>query len=107
MEIKVCFMYVSSVACVRIKEVESKCFRIESGVRSVCITSPWLFNVYMNAVMKEVKMLLGQMGVRFLEEGRECGLPDLLYADDWLVLCSKSEEEMKVMVGCFVEVCRS
>ena len=39
----------------------------------------WLFNVYMDAVMKEVKMGIGRTGVRFLEEGREWGLYDLLY----------------------------
>ena len=32
-------------------------------------------------------------------------MPGLLYADD-LVLCCDSKEDLKVMVGCFVEVCR-
>ena len=32
-------------------------------------------------------------------------LPGLLYADD-LVLCGESEEDMRVMVGRFPEVCR-
>ena len=32
-------------------------------------------------------------------------MPGLLYADD-LVLCDESEEDLKAMVGCFVEVCR-
>ena len=59
---------------------------------------PWLFNGYMDAVMKEVKMCMGRMGVRFLKEGREWKVPGLLYADD-LVLCSESEEDLKVMVG--------
>ena len=67
--------------------------------------SPWLFNVYMDGVMKEVKMAMGGRGVRFQEEGREWGLPGLLYGDD-LVLCSKSEEDLRVMVGRFAEVCR-
>ena len=62
--------------------------------------SPWVFNVYMDAVMKEVKMAMGRMGVRFLEEGR---LPGLLYTDD-LVLCRESKEDLKVMVGRFVDV---
>ena len=44
--------------------------------------SPWLFSVYMDAVMKEVKMGMGRRGVRFMEEGREWKLPGLLYADD-------------------------
>ena len=52
-------MYVDSLACVRVKRVKggvSERFRIDSGVRQGCIISPWLFNVYMDAVMKEVKM---------------------------------------------------
>ena len=32
-------------------------------------------------------------------------MPGLLYADD-LVLCGESEEDLKVMVGCFVEMSR-
>ena len=43
--------------------------------------------------------------VRLLEEGREQRLPGLLYADD-LILCGASEEDLRVMVGRFVEVCR-
>ena len=61
-------MYVNSLACIRVKEVESECFRIESRGRQVCVVSPWLFNVYMDTVMKEVKMGMGRMVVRFLEE---------------------------------------
>ena len=66
--------------------------------------SPWLFNVYMDAVMKEVKMGMGRRGMRFMEEGREWKLPGLLYADD-LVLCGDSKEDQRAMVGRFVEVC--
>ena len=49
-------MYVNGLACVRVKEGESECFKIDRGVRQGCIISPWLFNVYMDAVMKEMKM---------------------------------------------------
>ena len=35
----------------------------------------------------------------------EWRLPGLLYADD-LVLCVESEEDLRAMVGLFVEVCR-
>ena len=34
---------------------------------------------------------------------RECRLPGILYADD-LVLCGESEEDLKAIVGRFVEV---
>ena len=43
-------------------------------------------------------------GVRFLEEGREWRLLGLLYAYD-LVLCGGSEEDMRVMVRRFAQVC--
>ena len=48
---------------------------------------------------------MGRRGVRFLEEGRKWGLPGLLYTDN-LVLCGESEEDLRVMVEWFVEVCR-
>ena len=47
-------VYINNLACVRMKGGESKCFRIDSSVRQGCNMSPWLFNVYMNAVMEEM-----------------------------------------------------
>ena len=79
-------MYFNSLVCVRVKRGESECFRINKGVRKGCVMSPWLFNVYMDAVMKVVKIEMGRRGVRFQEEGREGRLTGLLYADG-LVLC--------------------
>ena len=46
--------------------------------------------------MKEVKKGMGRRGGR---------LPGLLYADD-LILCGELEEDLRAMVGHFVEVCR-
>ena len=66
---------------------------------------PWLLNVYMDAVMKEVKMRMGRRGMRFQEEGREWRLTGLLYEDD-IVLCGESEEDLGAIVARFVEVCR-
>ena len=34
---------------------EIECLRIDSGVRQGCIMSSWLFNVYLEAGMKEMK----------------------------------------------------
>ena len=62
--------------------------------------SSWLFDVYMNALIKEVKMGIGRMGVRFLEWGREWRLPGLFYGDV-LILCT--EYRMKRgLEGCAV-----
>ena len=57
---------------------------------------PWVFNVYMDTVMKEVKMGMGRRG-----ESEDC----LLYAND-LVLCGELEEDLRTMVGHFVDVYR-
>ena len=51
--------------------------------------SPWFFNVYMDAGMKEVKMGMGRRVVR---------LTFLLYVDD-LVLHGDSEEDLREIVG--------
>ena len=45
-------MYVDSLASVRVKVGESEWFRIDIGLRQAYIMSLWLFNVYMDAVMK-------------------------------------------------------
>ena len=57
-------MYVYSSSCVRVEWREIKRFRIDSGVSQGCIMSPLLFNVYMDGVMKEVKMRIGSRGMR-------------------------------------------
>ena len=74
----------------------SDCFRINGGLRQGCIMSPWLFNVYMDALMKD------ENGIDRMGEVR---LPGLLYADD-LLLYGESEQHLKVMEGHFIEVCR-
>ena len=98
-------MYVDNSACVRVRGDESEWFKTDSGVRQGCIMSPWLLNVYMDGVMKDVKMGVGRRRVRFLEDGREWRLPGLLYAYD-LVLYGESEEDLRTMVERFAEVCR-
>ena len=47
---------------------------------------------------------MGRRRVSFLEDEREWRLPGLLYADD-LILCDESEEDPRMMVGRFAEVC--
>ena len=83
-------MYVNSLTCVRVKGGESECLRINSGVRQWCIMSLWLFNVYMGAVMEEVKMGMGRW-----EESKDC-----------LASCMQMTWFCMAMVGHFVEVCR-
>ena len=59
--IKVINNNIDSLACVRVKGGESEWFRIDIGVKQGCYI-PWLFNVYMDGVMKEVKMEMERRG---------------------------------------------
>ena len=63
---------------------------------------PWLFNVYMDGMTKEMKMGMGKRGVTFLDDGREWRLPGLFYADDFFI-CGESDEGLRVMVERFAE----
>src|SRR5678816_4399669 len=98
-------MYEVSEACVRINGVKSDWFNNNSGVRQGCVMSPWLFNLYMDRVMKELEMGVAGNGVRMMENGGEWRVPYLLYADD-LVLCSESEESLRGLVERFGRVCK-
>ena len=51
--------------------------------------------------MKEVEMGMGRRGVSFQEEEREWRFPGLLYADH-LVLCGRSEEDLRAIMGRFI-----
>ena len=59
----------------------------------------------MGGVIKELKMGMGRRGVSLMEDEREWRLPSLFYADD-LVLCDEWEDDLRMMVGRFVKVCR-
>ena len=48
-------MYVNCEACVKIKEGNSEWFPVKKGVRRGCVMSPWLFNVYMDRIVREAK----------------------------------------------------
>ena len=61
-------MYINNLAYVRIKINESECFRINSSMRQGSIMSPRLFNVYMDAVIKELKIGIGS---KISENGKE------------------------------------
>ena len=96
--------YVDSNACVRIDGVESESFEIGVGVRQGCVMSPWLFNIFMDGVMKEVKMRIRNEGAGLMKDGIEWKIPACLYADD-AVLFAESEEELQRMVSAFDKVC--
>ncbi len=52
--------YEAASACVKINGETSEHFEIKVGLRQGCVMSPWLFNIYMYGVMREVKGKVGE-----------------------------------------------
>ena len=51
-------------ACVRINEKLSRWFPISRGVWQGCVMSPWLFNIYMDGIMREAMDSRGNADVK-------------------------------------------
>ena len=96
--------YVDSSACVKTIGDVSERFRIESWVRQGYIMPPWLFNVYMDAVIKKVRMGMGRKGVRFLEKERDSG--DYLASSVQVTWFCVMRRRRTLGRRWFVEVCR-
>ncbi len=78
--------YEEASACVKISGETSEHFEIKVGLRQGCVVSPWLFNVYMDGVMREMKGRAGEVGVRMYAEGRKWVLNSILFADDTVLI---------------------
>ena len=68
--------------------------------------SPWLFNVFMDGVMREVKQKVGETGASLWDESSKSvwKLGWLIYADD-TALIADSERDLQKLVDAFESVC--
>ncbi len=48
-------LYRDASACVRIKGEMGECFKIKAGMRQGCTMSPWLLNLFIDGVVREMK----------------------------------------------------
>ena len=60
-----CF-YIDSRACVWVGNDVSEWFQVNVGLRQGCVMSPWLFNVYMDDVVREVNVRVLGKGLELL-----------------------------------------
>ena len=78
---------------------------VNIGFRQCCVMSPWLFNVYIDGVVREVNDRVIEKGLKLLSvnDGR-FEINQLLFADD-TALVPDSEQKLCRLVTEFVRVC--
>ena len=99
-------MYAGSKACVRVGSEVSEWFTVRVGLRQGCVMSPWLFNIYIDGVVREVNARVLGRGLKLLD-GNENNweINQLLFADDTVVVAD-SEEKLGQLVTEFGRVCK-
>ncbi len=83
----------------------SESFNVEVGVRQGCTVSPWLFNIYMDGFIREMKVRVQDLGARLNVRSEEQPVVESLYADD-TVLLAESEGMLQKIVDEFDRVCK-
>ena len=98
-------LYKDSKACVRVCEEMSEWFQVKVGLRQGCVMSPWLFNLYIDGVVREVNGRVGGHGLRLLDGNEnDWEINQLLFADDTVVVAD-SERKLCQLVTEFGRVC--
>ncbi len=97
--------YENTSASVRVNRELSESFNIEVGVRQECVMSPWLFNIYMDGCIREMKVRVWDVGARLNVRGVEQPLVAGLYAC-YTVLLAETEGMLQRIVDEFDRVCK-
>ena len=99
-------MYDGSKACVRVGNEVSEWFPVRVGLRQGCVILPWLFNLYIDGVVREANArVLNSRGLKLVDgNDSEWELNQLLFADDTVVVAD-SERKLCQLVTEFGRVC--
>ena len=80
-------------------------FVVNVGLRQGCVMSPWLFNVYMDGVVREVNARVLGKGLEIMSvNGGRFEINQLLFADD-TALVADSDQKLCRPVTEFGRVC--
>ena len=93
--------YVDSRACDRVGNYVNEWFPVNVGLGQGCVMSPWLFNVYMDGVVRELNVRVLGKGLELLSaNGDRSETNQLLFADD-TALVPDSEDKLCRLVSEF------
>ncbi len=73
-------------------------------MRQGCVMSPWLFNIFIDGCMREMKAEVGRIGAKVKLNGVDWSVAACLFADD-TVLLAESERKLQRVVDQFHNVC--
>ena len=97
-------IYAECIVCVRVRIDMSEWFPVNVRLRQGCVMSPWLFNVYMDGVVREVNARVLGKGLEQLSvNGGRFEINQLVFADD-TALVADSEEKLCRLVSEFGRV---
>ena len=97
---------IDNTACVRVGNDVSEWFPVNVGSRPGCAMPPWLFNVYIDGVVREVNVRVLGKGLEFLSaNGGRFEINQLLFADD-TALVAGSETKLCRLVSEFGRECQ-
>jgi hypothetical protein len=76
-------MYEESTAYVRIGCKLGRNFKVDVVLRQGCVMFPWLFNMFIDGVVREVNARVLERGAALMSDsGGEWQVNEILYADD-------------------------
>ena len=65
----------------------SEWFNVNVDIRQGCVISPWLFNVYMDDIIKDVNARVQERGLRLEDQGgNDWRVTQILYANETVLL---------------------
>ncbi len=73
-------------ACVRIGGEFSESFSVKVGVRQGCVMSLWLFNIFMDGCMREMKCKVVKAGAKLRLNGEVWSVVTCPIVDDTMLL---------------------
>ena len=53
-------------ACVKFRKITSEWFPVQVGLHEECVTSPWLFNIYMDSVVRKANAKIFGRGLNLV-----------------------------------------
>ena len=93
-------LYSSVSSCIRLNDLHTDWFEVNSGLRQGCILSPLIFNLYIN----DLAIYLKSFGIDVnCDDDNVC---ILMYADD-IVLLAETERDLQILLNAINDWCRT